>query len=416
MIGDQIDVTVIDLRGDKVRLGINAPRSVAVHRREVYDAIRAQNLAAAGMRPEDLPMDMPRPKPREAAAPSSLEHSPLLLSKLDPESGIESFILQTQVAPVQENLESSGDCLACDGRYLWFACAFPPAGLGRHGRTLGVIDVQTQNVRHFPETQFGEHSPVVDVRSGVCYWCSGNTIFRRGPGTSDATEIVTQHGGEMDDRAMTLASRLGWSMDRQSLGVDVPLRDGAAVGMVRVGGPVDVWHRFERPVSEAIPSPHEADVMLVTCPPWGDVPANLFKLRQGSPPIPLLLAGGDMRPMRAWWTADPRRVACVGPQGAGLLNVDTGACEVILPQATQAHCSFDGQLWAALEQRDEASVSLVFHNLATGRHVTAASHITHAVRCPRFCGGDRFIAYTTPGRGRIDLAVLGVRALLAATE
>ena len=44
IINDQITVTVIEIRGDKVRLGIDAPRDVAVHRREVYEAIQ-QNQA-----------------------------------------------------------------------------------------------------------------------------------------------------------------------------------------------------------------------------------------------------------------------------------------------------------------------------------------------------------------------------------
>ncbi len=47
MIGDHIEVTVVDVRGDKVRLGINAPTSVAVHRKEVYDAIKKENEEAA---------------------------------------------------------------------------------------------------------------------------------------------------------------------------------------------------------------------------------------------------------------------------------------------------------------------------------------------------------------------------------
>lgn len=41
-IGDDIEVTVIDIRGDKVRLGVNAPRHVSVHRKEVYEAIKRQ--------------------------------------------------------------------------------------------------------------------------------------------------------------------------------------------------------------------------------------------------------------------------------------------------------------------------------------------------------------------------------------
>jgi len=39
IINDHITITVVEIRGDKVRLGIEAPRDVSVHRREVYDAI-----------------------------------------------------------------------------------------------------------------------------------------------------------------------------------------------------------------------------------------------------------------------------------------------------------------------------------------------------------------------------------------
>jgi carbon storage regulator len=48
IIGDDIEITIVDVRGDKVRLGINAPRSISVHRKEVYEAIqreKAQNKA-----------------------------------------------------------------------------------------------------------------------------------------------------------------------------------------------------------------------------------------------------------------------------------------------------------------------------------------------------------------------------------
>ncbi len=42
IIGDDIEITIIDVRGDKVRLGINAPRNISVHRKEVYDAIQKE--------------------------------------------------------------------------------------------------------------------------------------------------------------------------------------------------------------------------------------------------------------------------------------------------------------------------------------------------------------------------------------
>jgi carbon storage regulator len=42
MIGDDVEVTIVDVRGDKVRLGITAPKSIPVHRREVYEAIKRE--------------------------------------------------------------------------------------------------------------------------------------------------------------------------------------------------------------------------------------------------------------------------------------------------------------------------------------------------------------------------------------
>lgn len=47
MIGDEIEITVVDIRGDKVRLGITAPTRIAVHRKEIYEAIKAENKQAS---------------------------------------------------------------------------------------------------------------------------------------------------------------------------------------------------------------------------------------------------------------------------------------------------------------------------------------------------------------------------------
>ena len=47
MIGEDIAISIIDIRGDQVRIGVEAPKSVKVFRREVFDAIRAENKAAA---------------------------------------------------------------------------------------------------------------------------------------------------------------------------------------------------------------------------------------------------------------------------------------------------------------------------------------------------------------------------------
>jgi len=55
MIGDQVEISIVDIKGDQVKLGINAPRTVKVYRQEVYRAIQEENVAAAKAAPDKLP-------------------------------------------------------------------------------------------------------------------------------------------------------------------------------------------------------------------------------------------------------------------------------------------------------------------------------------------------------------------------
>jgi len=56
MIGDDIELVVIDIKGDQVKLGIRAPKNITVHRKEIYEEIQQENIAALGseFKPETL--------------------------------------------------------------------------------------------------------------------------------------------------------------------------------------------------------------------------------------------------------------------------------------------------------------------------------------------------------------------------
>ncbi len=55
MIGDQIEISIVDIKGDQVKIGIQAPGNVKVYRKEVYEAIQQENIEAARAKPGALP-------------------------------------------------------------------------------------------------------------------------------------------------------------------------------------------------------------------------------------------------------------------------------------------------------------------------------------------------------------------------
>lgn len=71
VIDGNIRITVMEVRGDQVRIGIDAPRSVSVHRQEVFDQISSANRAAASTTAEDVGRLAP---PRTVGAPQSQRH------------------------------------------------------------------------------------------------------------------------------------------------------------------------------------------------------------------------------------------------------------------------------------------------------------------------------------------------------
>lgn len=55
VIGEGIEVVVLEVRGEQVRIGIKAPRDVAVHRKEIFEQIQQENVSASGTDLSDVP-------------------------------------------------------------------------------------------------------------------------------------------------------------------------------------------------------------------------------------------------------------------------------------------------------------------------------------------------------------------------
>ncbi len=59
MLGDDISVQVMEIVGNQVRIGIQAPKSVPVYREEIWEAVKAENQAAADAALDELPDELP---------------------------------------------------------------------------------------------------------------------------------------------------------------------------------------------------------------------------------------------------------------------------------------------------------------------------------------------------------------------
>ena len=73
MIGDEVEITVVDVRGDVVKLGVRAPRAVPVHRKEIYEAIQQENIAAAQASASDVSRALEAVRRRRSKAVGSKE-------------------------------------------------------------------------------------------------------------------------------------------------------------------------------------------------------------------------------------------------------------------------------------------------------------------------------------------------------
>lgn len=201
MIGEETEVTIVDIRGDKVRLGIKAPRTTSVHRKEVFDAIRQENQAAAQMQPNDLqpphdgrpPMRVVQPPP----APQQQELTPEQRSAMAP-------FLRAAIDEAKKGLAEGGlpigSVLVRDGQII-------AAGHNRrvqHGDPMAhaEIDCLTKAGRQKTYKDTVLYSTLMP-----CYLCSGAVVqfgvpkvvvgesvnFPGGP------DFMRQHGVEVID-------------------------------------------------------------------------------------------------------------------------------------------------------------------------------------------------------------------------
>jgi cytosine deaminase len=118
IIGDDIEVTVVDIRGDKVRLGINAPKRISVHRKEVYDQIRNENREAARVQPADIANVPAAPPPPHVSEGPMSNQFPRLVEQSDAQDPFLRAAIDEAMTGLKEGGLPIGSVLVRNGQII----------------------------------------------------------------------------------------------------------------------------------------------------------------------------------------------------------------------------------------------------------------------------------------------------------
>lgn len=369
-----------------------------------------------------------------------LNNSDLFNPVTHPASGVTIYVLKSKVAPVQEAFYFVNDSMSADGRYLWFYCAFPPSGNAGRGRTLGVVDFHMGEVRHYPETQFGEASPYVDANTGKVFWQHDRYLWKRSPECDAPVELLNQVPDDLigGRQVMRAATHLTRSADGKEFFIDLGLQMHWLFGSLPIdGGDFQLWHRFDRLHDHAQFSPTDPDEALFAEEFHADpitgltfpVTNRMWLLRRGEEPRPIL-----REPKRGisheWWDPDGQHAWCVCGNETWRVRVADGEVEKVgFPRhCWHSHSSLDGRLIVGDSKNDfgrGCASKIHFLNRNTGKDimfVENAEHTDYAGRNyhidphPRFVCNDQYVVFTTTVRGEIDVALVPTEQLIEKTS
>ena len=373
--------------------------------------------------------------------PLDLTNRRLFTPVTHPESGVTFYVLTHKVAPVQEAFYFVNESISADGRYLWFYTAFPPSATAARGRTLGVLDFETQQVHNFPDTQFGEASPYLDTASGAVYWNYDRYVWKRGPQPDAPVELVNAVPEELirGRQVLRAATHLTRSADGKEFFIDLGLEMQWLFGSLPLdGSDFQLWHRFDRLYNHAQFSPtnpnqvlfaeefHNDPITGLTFP----VVNRLWLLERGCQPRPILREPCAVT--HEWWDPDGEHVWCTFQHETWRVRVSDGAVEKIgFPHhCWHAFSSADSSLLvcdsiASLPWRRGGLSAVYFLNRRTGQKLTIANNPERADYAgrnyhidphPRFVLGDQYVVFTTTVLGAVDLAIVPTADLLAKTQ
>ena len=371
----------------------------------------------------------------------------------DPQSGVVTYVFDNDYVPHTQSFYFTNPSVSDDGRYIWMYCAFPPAGDAGVGRSLGLIDLETDTFTHFPNCMFHDATPLVDTETAIVYYTDGQGMWKKTP-DMQSPELIAPYPKEMRRHGALrkIATHLTYGPGKKKVCFD------ACVGpMHAVIGDIDMetgeyreWYKYtEHFHNHAQLNPVKPDVMLFAQEEYADLFTSemhwitedengklnrLWTMKYGEEPKKITPLFKEAR--HEWWSADGEIVYYVDwDNGTISYDTRTGELKVIDPNGTwHAHSSKDDKYFVADENEIDGTkwyrgcLSRVhFFNAETGKAVNIVSENPalftrekqsryHTDPHPQFVVGDTAVAFTATVTGKVSFAITEVKQLVEKTK
>jgi len=379
----------------------------------------------------------------------TVETSKHFVKRCDAQTGAVYYVLATHISPQQQAFYFVNPSMSDDCRYLWFWCTFPPARY----YTLAVIDFMTDELHHFPETEFADASPLVDTITGECYYATFEAIYKRSPNPKLPLEKVCDLPAVLfeDYRKLEgIATHLTFSPNKKELFLDARTNKGWIAGALDItDGSFKVYCRPEYSRNHGQFNPVYPDLALMAEEFDYDENGNYRSIRTDENGVFMRLwtvtADGNQkcwpplnleRATHEWWSADGTKIYyCkynLTESNNGICAIDyfTGEHKLVAPvKAWHGFSSKDDTLFVFDENNGfyrGCASKVGLYNAKTGKMVyinsdnPAVATREHPAKYhldphPRFNGSEKYITFSTSVYGKIDFAIAKTEDILPLT-
>ena len=365
-------------------------------------------------------------------------------------TGVDTWVLKNEIAPLQKPLYFVSLPCSKDERYFWFVCAFPPGGLlPGSAQTMACLDLETDEVYYHPDVPAG--AGACDPDTGELYYYSQNLVLKKGPNPDSRIEKIAKVPDKWRTLPGRIASHLTFSADKSELCCDICSGNEVYLTSLDImSGEFELWHTFHGGWNHAQFNPADKDLILFAMDFWVDLTTGIrnrigatengqltriWTIRRGEEPVNHLPVYKEAS--HEWWSADGKRIYyCDWRKGTCMIDYESGERRLIHPTGYRhAYSSSNDKYFTAdiFNYNDEwhwyrgCATTVNFYNTETQRPVDIVTRNPalykfedpcdyHIDAHPRFVFNDKYVAFCTTVFGKPSVGFAKTSQLIELTS